>query len=125
MSKQLRNPKYERFARAVVDGTDLAQAYVDAGFQRNRANHNRLVRDPRVKALIAELIEERAMAARAARAPVADVLAELGKHGIDRVADFFESGPDSVLVVRQLRAVRVELALALERAARSDVRDKQ
>jgi hypothetical protein len=113
MSKPLRNPKHEKFAQAIVNGTDLPQAYVDAGFQRNRANHNRLVRDPRLKARIAELTEERELAARAARAPVAEVLAELGKHGIDRVADFFESGPDGVLVIRQLTGVRVELALSL------------
>jgi hypothetical protein len=113
MSKQLRNPKYERFARAVVDETDLAQAYVDAGFQRNRANHNRLVRDPRVKARIAELKEERELAARAARAPVSEVLIELEKHGIERVADFYRPGSAGGLVVRDLRAVKPEIALAI------------
>jgi hypothetical protein len=111
MSKPLRNPKYERFARAVVDGTDLAQAYVDAGFMRNRANHNRLVRDPRVKARIAELTEERELAARAARAPVEDVLTELQKHGIERVADLFE--PAGGRVARDLRSIKAEIALAL------------
>jgi hypothetical protein len=113
MSKPLRNPKHERFARAVVDGTDLPQAYVDAGFQRNRANHNRLVRDPRVKARIAELREERELAARAARAPVEDVLTELQKHGIERVADFYQFEPAGGRVVRDLRSVKTEIALAL------------
>jgi hypothetical protein len=113
MSKQLRNPKYERFARAVVDGTDLAQAYVNAGFARNRANHNRLVRDPRVMARIAALKEERELAARAARTPVSEVLVELEKHGIERVADFYQTGPAGGLVARDLRAVKAEIALAL------------
>jgi hypothetical protein len=113
MSKQLRNPKYERFARAVVDGADLAQAYVDAGFMRNRANHNRLVRDPRVKARIAELTEDRELAARAARAPLSEVLIEMEKHGIERVADFYQTGPAGGLVIRDLRAVKAEIALAL------------
>ena len=67
--KPLRNPKYERFARAIVfDGKEPGDAYVAAGFERNRANHNRLMRDPRVKARIAELSQERELAARAARA---------------------------------------------------------
>src|ERR1700722_17558584 len=113
MSKQLRNPKYERFARAVVDGTDLAQAYVDAGFMRNRANHNRLVRDPRVKARIAELKEEREIAARAARAPVSEGLNEMEKHGMERVADFYQTGPAGGPVIRDLRTVKAEIALAL------------
>jgi phage terminase small subunit len=113
MSKPLRNPKHEKFAQAIIDGTDLAQAYVDAGFQRNRANHNRLVRDPRIKARIAELTDERETAARAARTPIADVLIELEKHGCERVADFYENEPAGALVVRDLRAVKVEIALAL------------
>ena len=114
MNKPLHNPKHEKFARAIVfDGKEPPEAYVVAGFQKDRANHWKLFRNPRVKARIAELTEERELAARAARAPVAEVLAELGKHGIDRVADFFESGPDGALIVRHLRAVRAELALSL------------
>jgi|BarGraIncu00222A_1022003.scaffolds.fasta_scaffold81391_1 phage terminase small subunit len=113
MSKPLRNPKHEKFARAIVNGTDLPQAYVDAGFQRNRANHNRLVRDPRIKARIAELTEERELVTRAARAPVQDVLTEFQKHGIERVADFYRFEPAGGLVVRDLRAVKTEIALAL------------
>jgi hypothetical protein len=114
MGKRLRNPKYERFARAIVfDCKEPAEAYVAAGFERNRANHNRLMRDPRVKTRIAELRQERELAARAARAPVADVLIEFEKHGIGRLADFFESGTDGGLAVRDLRAVNAEYALAL------------
>lgn len=113
MSKPLRNLKHERFARAVVDGTDLAQAYVDAGFQWNRANHNRLVRDPRVKARIVELREQRETAVRAARAPHEDVLTELRNHGIERLADLYQTGPAGGLTIRDLRAVKTEIALAL------------
>ena len=113
MSKHLRNPKHEKFARAIVDGTDLAQAYVDAGFERNRANHNRLVRDPRVKARIAELREERETAKRAAQTPASEVLIELEQHGIERVADFYQFEPTGGLVVRDLRTVKTEIALAL------------
>jgi hypothetical protein len=114
MSKRLRNPKHEKFARAIVfDGKDPADAYVDAGFMRNRANHNRLVRDPRVKARIAELREERETSARAARAPVEDVLTELQKHGIERVADFYQTGPAGGLIIRDLRVVKAEIALAI------------
>jgi hypothetical protein len=114
MGKPLRNPKYERFARAIVfDCKEPAEAYVAAGFERNRANHNRLMRDPRVKARIAELRQECELAARAARAPVADVLTELEKHGVERLSDFYQSGADGGPVVRDLCAVKVEIALAL------------
>jgi hypothetical protein len=122
MGKWLRNPKHERFARAIVfDGTHPAQAYIDAGFEPNRANHNRLIRHPDVKARIADLTRERETAARAARTPIAEVLAELGRCGLDRVADFFESGPDGELVVRDVKMVRVEVALALLNALHDGV----
>jgi hypothetical protein len=111
---KLRNPKHEKFARAVVlDGLAPAEAYVDAGFMRNRANHNRLMRDPRVKVRIAELTQEREMAALAARAPVQEVLTEFQKHGIERLVDFYQIEPAGGLVIRDLRAIKTEIALAL------------
>jgi hypothetical protein len=108
----LRNPKHERFIRAVFDGIEPAQAYVDAGYQRNRANHWKLLHNPRVAARLAELKELRKTAERAIRTPVTEVLFELQKHGIERVADFYQvsaGGP----VVRNLRAVKLEIAAAL------------
>ena len=105
----LHNPKHERFARAIViDGKDPAEAYVDAGFKRDRANHWKLLRNARVKARIVELT-----AACVARTPVADVLVELEKHGFERVADFYQTGPAGKFVVRDLRTVKREIALAL------------
>ena len=108
MSKPLHNPKHEKFARAIVGGMDPADAYVDAGFQRDRANHWKRLRDPRVKARIAELTAERV-----AQTPVVDVLAELENHGLERVADFYQTEQAGGLVVRNLRAIKVEMALAL------------
>lgn len=113
MNKPLRNPKHEKFARAIVDGKDPADAYVDAGFERDRANHWKLLRNPLVEARVAELKQERERAARAARVPIADVLMELARHGIDRVTDFYQPEPAGGLVVRDLGAVKVEVALAL------------
>jgi LDH2 family malate/lactate/ureidoglycolate dehydrogenase len=110
---RLRNPQHEAFCRAIViDGKDLQEAYVIAGYQRDRANHNKLRRRADVSARIEELTQERDAAARAARTPIADVLTELASHGIDRLADLFEGAPDG-LVVRNLRVLRVETALAL------------
>jgi hypothetical protein len=114
MSRPLRNPKYERFVRAIIiDGKEPGEAYVDAGFERHRANHNRLMHDPRIKARIDELRQERETAARAARTPAADVLIELATHGFERMADFYRAEPAGGLVVRDLRAVKAEIALAL------------
>jgi hypothetical protein len=113
MNKPLRNPKHEKFAQAIViDGREPADAYVDAGFQKDRANHWKLFRNSRVQIRIAELQEELELANRAARAPVADVLDELKKHGVDRVEDFYETGAKGP-VVRDLRGVKTEIALAL------------
>jgi hypothetical protein len=109
MSQPLRNPKHEKFARAIaVDGKDPAQAYVDAGFQRDRANHWKLLRNPRVKERVAEL-----MAARVAGIPVGDMLIELEKQGLERVANFYQTMMSGGLVVRDLRTVKREIALAL------------
>jgi hypothetical protein len=114
---KLPNPKHEKFCHAVVfNGKKLADAYIDAGFDPNsviRRNHNRLFRDPRIKARIVELEHVRDLAARAARLPIADVLAELGKHGIDRVADLFEPRPDGSLAARDLRMMRPEATFSL------------
>jgi hypothetical protein len=110
----LRNPKRERFARAIVfDGKHPAEAYVDAGFTKNRANHWKLLRHPLVKVRIAELTEEREMTPRAARTPVTEVLIEFEKHGVERLADFYHDGAAGALVVRDLRAVREDIALSL------------
>jgi hypothetical protein len=114
MSKPLRNPKHEKFARAIVfDGKEPPEAHVIAGFQKDRANHWKLLRNPLVEARIVELTAERELAARAARTPAADVLAEFEKHGVERLADLYEPGPAGVFVVRDLAAVKVEVALAL------------
>jgi hypothetical protein len=109
MNKPLRNPKHEKFARAIViDGKEPADAYTDAGFQRDRANHWKLLRNSRVKARIAELT-----ASCAAGTPAADVLIELEKHGFERVADFYQTKASGGLAVRDLRAVKREIAMAL------------
>jgi hypothetical protein len=113
MGKPLRNWKHEKFAQAIVDGIDPAEAYVDAGFERDRANHCRLLRKPDVEARIAELRADRELAARAARTPLEDVLVELKAHGIERVADLCQAGQAGGLVVRNLGAIKVEVALAL------------
>jgi hypothetical protein len=113
MSKPLRNPKHEKFVRLiVVEGQDSAEAHVGAGFTPHRANHLRLMRHPRVKKRIAELTEERELMARVGRTPAADVISKLAEHGIEQLADFYQTGP-SGLVVRDLRSIPVEVALAL------------
>jgi phage terminase small subunit len=109
----LKNWKHERFACQIAEGTNPADAYVIAGFQRNRANHFRLMRQPRVAARIAELKRDREAAARAARVPIDQVLAELNKRGLDGVADFFERNAAGILSVRDLQGVPVEVSIAL------------
>jgi hypothetical protein len=114
MTKPLRNPKHEKFVRLlVIEGKDSAAAHVEAGFTPHRANHFRLMRDPRIKERIAELTEERELLARVGRTPASDVINKLEEHGIERVADFYQTGRSGSLVVRDLRSIPVEVALAL------------
>jgi hypothetical protein len=113
MGKPLRNPKHERFCHAIVfDGQDPRDAYVAAGFEPNRANHNKLLRRPDIKARLNELHQHQEKAVQAARKPIAEVLAELLNQGIVCVADFLEVGSDG-LTVRNLKTVRPEAGLAL------------
>ncbi|MDH6259043.1 terminase small subunit [Bradyrhizobium sp. BR13661] len=109
---KLRNPNHERFCRAIVlDGEEARQAYVTAGYEANRANHNKLLNRRDVSARIEELTRERDLAARAARQPMADVLSEFASHGIDRLTDLFET-VDGAIAIRDLRGLRPETLLA-------------
>jgi hypothetical protein len=113
-SRPLRNWKHEKFARLVVEGTEPAEAYVLAGFQRHRANHHRLRH--RVKDRIDVLRRERETAALAARVPISQVIEELDRRGLARIEDFFERNAAGILSVRNLEKVPVEIALALLKA---------
>jgi hypothetical protein len=115
-SRPLRNWKHENFARLVVGGTEPADAYVLAGFERHRANHNRLMRQPRVKDRIEALRRDREMAARAARVPISWVLEEFARRGLVLVEDFFERNAGGVFGVRNLETVPVEVSIAFLKA---------
>jgi hypothetical protein len=115
-SGPLRNWKHEEFARLVAEGTAPADAYVLAGFTRNRANHNRLMRRPRVKDRIDALRRERETAARAARVPIDQVLEEMDRRGLARIEDFFERNAAGILGVRNLEMVPVEVSITFLKA---------
>ena len=90
MSK-LRNWRWERFAQEVAAGGDPRDAYMLVGYKPDRANHNRLLRRTDVAGRIHELKHDRIEAARAVGMSAPAVLAALKGHGIERLADFFES----------------------------------
>ena len=115
----LRNWKHEEFARLVAGGTDAKSAYGLAGFAApDRRNHNRLLRDRGVAARIEELRRAREDAARAASVPINQVLANLDRRGICRVADFFERDAAGIFRIRNLQDVPVEVSIAFLRLAR-------
>jgi len=114
----LKNYKYEEFARQIAAGTDPVQAYELAGFKRNRANWRRLKLKPLVSARIEELKQEREVAARAARVPADEVLAELDRRGLDQITDLFDRNEAGILNVRDLQNVPVEVAIAFLRLLR-------
>ena len=114
MGQPLHNQKHESFARAVIlEGRDPEEAYTEAGFGTGFRNHNKLLNKPFMRARMAELEQEREAIALASQTSIADVLAELEKHGVDRVTDFFESGSDGQLHARNLRTLRPQIARCL------------
>lgn len=111
--KPLRNRKHEKFAQEIVAGTTPVQAYVIAGYEPHRANHNRLMRNPLIASRIEHLKQEREIAARAARIPVDQMLDSLDQRGIVRLDDFFDRNAAGILSVRDRQEVPVEIAIAL------------
>jgi hypothetical protein len=118
MSRELRNHRSEKFAQEIVAGTGPRQAYVIAGYEPDRANHNRLLRRAEVAARIKELKEEREFAAQAAIMPAPAVLEILKNSGIERLIDFFERDAAGNFHVADFQKVPVEVAIAFLRFVR-------
>jgi hypothetical protein len=78
-------------------------------------NYNRLLKQPDVIARINEYKKERQDRARAAKVPIAEVLAKLDARGIHRVADFFDINQSGILAPCDLRQIPVEISMALLR----------
>ncbi len=114
----IRNRKHETFAEQIAAGVDPADAYVHAGFERSRANHWRLMREPKVSARIEELKRKRDQNARAAMMSIEEVLEALRQCGVTTVVDFFESDSAGRLRIRNLQAMPVVAATALLRYMR-------
>lgn len=115
----LRNPKHENFARHVAAGVALADAYVLAGYEpgsAERRNHNRLAKRPDVAARIEELKRKREASARAAHAPIDQVLTTLAARGVDRIDNSFDRNAAGILTFRaDLQNLPVEISIALLR----------
>jgi Terminase small subunit len=118
MSQKLRNHRYEKFAQEIAAGTGPRQAYVIAGYEPDRANHNRLLRRAEVAARIQQLKEEREFAAQAAVMPASAVLEILKNSGIEHINDFFERDAAGNLNVADFQTVPVEVAIAFLRFIR-------
>jgi hypothetical protein len=121
---KLQNSRYEKFAELIVDGIDIKEAYVLAGFEASSVafrNHNKLRRRPEVAARIAELEKDREDGARAAgMSPLAAVMAFKGC-GLERLDEFFERDTAGILQVRDLKAIPVEASIALIRFMRKSL----
>jgi hypothetical protein len=118
MNQKLRNHRYEKFAQEIAAGTGPRQAYIIAGYEPDRANHNRLLRRAEVAARIRELKEEREFAAHAAVMSAPAVLEILKKSGIERLIDFFERDATGNFHVADFQTVPVEVAIAFLRFIR-------
>jgi hypothetical protein len=118
---KLRNWRWEKFAQEVAAGTDPREAYAVAGYEPDRANHNRLLRRADVTCRIDELKRDRHEAARAAGMSPEAVLSALSGCGIERLDEFFERDAAGILRVRDHQAVPVEASIALLRFLRESL----
>jgi hypothetical protein len=115
---KLRNWQHEKFAEQIAAGTDPREAYTISGYERNRANHNKLLRRSDVAWRIEELKQQREDAARAAGMSPAAVLAVLRGFCIERVEDFFDRDEAGIVRVRDHQQIPVEASIALLRFLR-------
>ena len=96
----LRNPKWETFSQEIVKGRPALEAYVIAGYPRNRGNASRLRLHEAIKARIAELMGFKTAAVEAATLTAAE-----------------KAGLDAFWVLRSLRRNATLAARAGDRAA--------
>ena len=96
----LRNPKWETFSQEIVKGRPALEAYVTAGYPRNRGNASRLRLHEAIKARIAELMGFKTAAVEAATLTAAE-----------------KAGLDAFWVLRSLRRNATLAARAGDRAA--------
>lgn len=79
----LSNAKHERFAQELAKGATADEAYVSAGYAKNRHNAARLYRDERVQARVAEILERAAVRAEITVASVTERLMRLADKAED------------------------------------------
>lgn len=60
---ELKNDRWERFCHGLLEGKTADQAYVDAGFKKNRGNAARLKANESILSRVAELKEAAAQSA--------------------------------------------------------------
>jgi phage terminase small subunit len=87
----LSNPKHEIFAQQVAQGASAISAYVTAGYSKNDSNASRLSGNDKVRARIAELLNE---GAAKAGVSIQRVVEELAKIGFANMADYMKVGID-------------------------------
>jgi phage terminase small subunit len=83
----LANPRHERFAQALHDGKTADEAYIIAGFQKNRHNASRLKTNETIRKRVDELLEEKAALHGITKERV---LAELGKIAFANITEAVE-----------------------------------
>jgi hypothetical protein len=96
----LRNPKWETFSQEIVKGRPALEAYVTAGYPRNRGNASRLRLHEAIKARIAELMGFKTAAVEAEQLSAAE-----------------RAGVDTFWVLRNLRINAIQAMRHGDRAA--------
>ena len=97
----LSNPKHERFAQALAQGSSASAAYVEAGYSKSDSNASRLSGNEKVRSRVEEILSE---GAAKAGVTVQRIVDELAKVGFANMGDYLRatSGGDPFFVYDQL-----------------------
>jgi phage terminase small subunit len=97
----LSNPKHERFAQALAQGSSASAAYVEAGYSKSDSNASRLSGNEKVRARVGEILSE---GAAKAGVTVQRIVDELAKVGFANMGDYLHAttGGDPFFVYDQL-----------------------
>lgn len=81
----LKNPRHEAFAQQLAKGKTADEAYVLAGYKKNRKNASRLKTNEDIQARIEDILRR---SAKKAEIQLADVIAEMAKLGFSNMRNY-------------------------------------
>jgi len=109
--KPLKNSRHEAFAQALARGMTADAAYIEAGYRPNDGNAIRLKGNERVKARVAELVNQ---SAERTGVTIDRVLNEYARIAFGGMSRFLRVGPDGDPIIDLSRCTPEDLDLLAE-----------